>query len=342
MEVATIVRIFDPIPTDELVTKRGLAIKDIASKYTKNRNLDALLKIANDLVACVADRSHMPDSFANDVTMLINKHSPSFVRDGNELDLLVCALGGALHMMPAARGQSTTLIATDVVAAGLWSGLTFQTPLEEPKLEQLRSLVLERARNWVREAAEAGRTRTPVPDLAVKLAEGADVVAATDAVKTSVAKTVTALKENAALDREELDVLWWALGDWSTALDSQLSRATPLAAAVIGGIELGGLMRRLPAEGHRHLLHRVSQGAKKYSLEEVATATSGARDFLSALHSEDTTLTSCPHLFPVLNTVISGNVSTIGGQGKTTAMDWSARALLESSLLNLPKMIGGL
>ncbi len=342
MEVATLVRIFDPNPTDDLVTKRGLAIKDIAAKYTKNNNLEPLLKVANDLAACVADRDHMPDSFANDVTALINKASSSFVRDGNALDLLVCALGGALQLMPGSRGQSNSLGTIDVVAAGLWSGLSFQSPLADPKLEELRSAVLERSRSWTMVAADAGRTRTTVPDITVKLADGADVATATGALKAGVAKTVNALRDNAALDREELDVLWWALGDWSTALNGQLSRAAPLAAAVVGGIELGALMRRLPADAHRHLVRRIAQGPKKCGLAEIAEATADARASLESIYGDNTTLANCPHVFPVLHTVVTGNVSTVGGNGKMTVVDWGARALLESSLLNLPKMLGGL
>lgn len=340
-DIATHVRIFDPSPSDDTVTKRASAVKDIAARLTKGTQVDVLLQVADDIVACVPDVSNMPEGFATEIAGIINKHSNAYVRDGHELELQVCILLGASQMLGVARPVGGGLSRVDVVAAGLWSGLGFQAPLEEPKLEQLRASVLGRARKWAEEAAEAARKRAPIPDAAWKLPDGADVTAATDAAKAGVTKLVNALRDNASLDREEIDILWWALNDWSPALNTNLSRSTALTGAIVGGIELGALLRRLPADAHRHLLLRHVQGAKRYTLAEVVEATAEVRSALNAALRSNAILSKCPNVLPLLTAVLLGEVGGLEGPGKLTAQEWGARALLESALINLPQMLNG-
>lgn len=338
--VATFVRIFDPEPSDDTVSKRTLTVKDIAVRYTKKSNaLVDLLQAANDLTACAADQGNMPEGFANEIASLINKHSSAYVREDHELELLVCALLGALQAMPLPRppgGLSTV----DIFAAALWSGLGALDPFKEPRLEELRIVVLKRAQAYSMESAEKSRNRDTVPEIAYKLADDATGKVAAETVKDSANRAIKALRENAALDREEINILWWVLGDWSHILGSPLTKSPPLASAVIGGIELAQLLRRIPAEAHKHLLLRNVHGGKRATLIDVLDETASYRSEIAAAYASNAFLSACPFVFPLMTAVIAGE-SAGGGERKLATADWAARSLLENTLLNTSHMLSG-
>jgi hypothetical protein len=53
-DVATHVRIFDPDPSDDLVTKRTAVVKDLAAKLVNDRDIDALIAVADGIAkACI-------------------------------------------------------------------------------------------------------------------------------------------------------------------------------------------------------------------------------------------------------------------------------------------------
>src|SRR5262249_7023111 len=45
---------------------------------------------------------------------------------------------------------------------------------------------------------------------------------------------------------EEVDMLWWHLGDWSDLLGKARSKITGSAVPIVSGIELGSLVQRVP------------------------------------------------------------------------------------------------
>lgn len=54
------------------------------------------------------------------------------------------------------------------------------------------------------------------------------------------------LKSDAVRLAEEIDMLWWHIGDWSELLDKPRGSVPEQAVAVMSGAELGGLVRQLP------------------------------------------------------------------------------------------------
>src|SRR5438105_3270642 len=138
-DIAVVVRIFDPEPTDDLVDKRGKAIADIASRFANRKKVIEILQLTNDLAVSVGPKGNVVPTLATEIEGAIKKESTAFVKDGEDLQITACALAGALQHLEDATPSRGPLTATDLFAAGLWSALSIQAKRAEPKLETLRT-----------------------------------------------------------------------------------------------------------------------------------------------------------------------------------------------------------
>jgi hypothetical protein len=87
------------------------------------------------------------------------------------------------------------------------------------------------------------------------------------------------LKNDAVRMAEEIDMLWWHIGDWSDLLDKPRGSVPELAVAVVSGTELGGLVRQLPGPyGAYGILRRTAGKAadQKANIKMVIDAIDAA------------------------------------------------------------------
>ena len=161
-----------------------------------------------------------------------------------------------------------------------------------------------------------------------------NVASVTNNLKEATAGTVDALKRNAALDREEIDFLWWALLGRSRLLKRQLSAIIEPTRIVAAGIEGAKLLRRLPCEVHREIVLRTLDQDPQLNLTELLEAIGADRDQLiqGFDHSE---ATAHPTVFPLLNALVTGNGSTLGADIKRSVSEWGERALLEAGFTKM-------
>jgi hypothetical protein len=225
----------------------------------------------------------------------------------------------------------------DILAIGLWSALSFQSPRTEAKIESLRSELLDAGRDLALRSAESSRKRAAVSDYALKMAEHeAEGWAGFDKhFKPEFKRIVGALRSNAALDREELDVLWWVLEDWSELLNRRFSTNSTAASAIASGIEAGRLLRRLPSETHKHLVLRNVLEDATLSMTELLKALEPEAPKLAGAHAENEVLSSCPSIFPLLSRIASNQFRGSASKEKRQLSEWAVRALLESAILRL-------
>ena len=247
------IRIFDAEPTDDLVEKRTNAINDLSDSFFKRKSSHEILQLANDLSGAVATNGSVSNSLASEIETAIKSYSPAFVHAGNELQTLVCALLAILQYLESASPSKGHLLKADVFAAGIWSALSFQPVRAETKLEALRSEILKRSQVMIMETSYSSRKRAEVPDISIKVPEAPDWETYSSAQTKGALKTIKSLRDNATLDREELDLLWWILSDWSLLLNETFSSSPNEAAAIARGIEAAHLLRRLPGDAHKHL-----------------------------------------------------------------------------------------
>jgi hypothetical protein len=177
-------------------------------------------------------------------------------------------------------------------------------------------------------------------DLNVAAADPFDAANVAKSVNSGLRVAFNALRTNAAIDREEIDLLWWVLSDWSTLLDRRYSGMTnPVTAALSSGIEAGRMLRRFPADAHRNLvLRHVKQGAL-ISLADMIVSLGDDRILLANAFSGQTIIAACPAVFPLLGALISGSATHIRAKQKRPVSEWAARALLETAALHVTSLL---
>jgi hypothetical protein len=349
--IATHIRIFAADPSDDLVEKRTDAIGEIANIFKGRRDVGELLQTANDLAVAVQQGGELSAALTTSIEGAIRKKSTAFVADKHGLEMLACGMSGALH---AVSGNSAlrhgALSISDVLSFGLWSALSFQKPRTEPKIEQLRDELLQTAQAHCVAVARDSRQRIKVPDPEFKEApkkkEGEpetpfDASAVNDGLKP-FKNAIADLRSNAAVDREEIDLLWWVLSDWSSLLGRCFSdeKGNGAAAAVAAGLEVGRMIRRAPAEAHRHLVLRNVRAGKDLSLQELLTAIGADRAALAPTEAQ-TYITQCPAVFPLSAALQTGAASDSRAKIKRPLSEWAGRALLESSIAHLCSHLAG-
>ncbi|MBW8468757.1 MAG: hypothetical protein K0M67_10885 [Thiobacillus sp.] len=339
--MAKYVRIFWPDPKDEDVNRRNVAIETIQAWISAFEDSWAAIQLASALADSVVD-GQARDVFAVKVEQaIVGAGSAAFVRESHDLEIVVVTLVSVLDLF---RREPDSLGGTpvDALAAALWSALSFQPPIVQEPIELLRQEVLVAARDRTMQIAERSRKRVSVPEIGpLVLSESQPTgTKASAAYRKATEPLVKALRENAELDREELEFLWWTLEDWSDALEGRLSDANPLVRAVVAGIDGASKLRRLPASGHRNVVLRGVPAGTRAALPALLAALGDLRSTLAKSIGLDRVGQSSAAV-PLLATIASGDASRVGADIERDAREWGARALLEGSILQVKMLQGG-
>jgi hypothetical protein len=339
--MAKYVRIFWPDPKDEDVNRRNAAVVTLQSWISTFDKPWAAIRLASALADGAADGKAREDFAVEVARAIVGAGSAAFVREGRDLEIIVVALVSALDLIRK-EPDDTGWTPVDALAAGLWSALSFQAPVTQEPIELLRQEVLVAARGRTMLIAERSRKRATVPEVGLlALAEAYPTgTRANTAYRKATEPLVKALRENADLDREELEFLWWAIEDWSDALDGRLSDADPLVRAVVAGIDGASKLRRLPASGHRNVVLRGVPAGGAAALTALLAALGDHRSTLAKSISADRVGKSAT-VFPLLAAIVSGNVDSAGSDIERDAREWGARALLEGGVLQVAMLRGG-
>lgn len=326
-DLAKYMRIYDPSPADESVTKRKAAAKEVATQLRKTAGTANLVKLGASIARSFVSGS-VPDPLGASVAEAIKKHAPSFIREERELEVVVIAAAGVFEVLEG-RDTTATVSRNDILAAALWSALAGQAALAEPKIEQLRQDVLESARDWCLRRAEDSRERRVFADIPAAGEDDLGQVAKALAAATIAIQT---LQHNAILDREELDIGWWAQGGRSPVLHRAYEGLEPSVRGVVRGMELGILMRRLPASAHHSLMLAGVAEVEPLTLSTLLERLGDHREPLAEKIPGRVVVDQCPEVFLLLTALASGAAE---GEAEITGDEWAARALLEAGLANL-------
>lgn len=318
--------------TNEDVDSRRAAVTKLTAAWGKIKQTAEITEKAAAIAAALGGDGTPPAALASEVEAVVQKSASAFLAAERPLEVAVCAGMAAVAIMAAEPGKSGWTIA-DVYANGLWQALSFQQPLMDAKREMLRQEVLDLARTHSVKSANAARERDAVPDLGpLTVTWNGDDSTTTTNFKETTEKTITALRRNAALDREELDFLWWAQLSRSRALNRQLTTIAEPVRLVAAGLEGAGLLRRLPADVHREIVLRTLDADPQLTLAELLTEIGEDRQALMqqlpAGHWDAT-----PTVFPLLSALATGTPPD--HDFPRHASDWGARALLEAGLARM-------
>ncbi|WP_272016148.1 GTPase-associated system all-helical protein GASH [Pseudomonas aeruginosa] len=331
--IAVHMRISGVTVSDEDVNSRRAAATSLATNWAKGKTAADIVSKVADIAEALGGNGNPPPALGAEVQGAIQKKSSSFLYEERPLDISVCAGMAMVSVLEGNPGTGGWTI-TDVYASALWSALTYQPTLEAERRENLRREVLDAAAAWSTKSAEKARTRTDVPDpSAVKITIDASN-AVTNNVKEAMTNTIEALRRNAALDREELDFLWWAQLGRSRLLNKQLSALTEPTRIIAAGIEGARMLRRLPCEVHREIVLRTLDQNPELDLAELLAALGDDRKVLGAPFSEGN-VAAHPAVFPLLHALATGEIDESGALVKRHVSEWGARALLEAGLAKM-------
>jgi hypothetical protein len=228
-----------------------------------------------------------------------------------------------------------------MLAASLWSALSFQPVVAEEPIEMLRQELLSASQKRTLLISERSRQRARVPEVGTLIISEEDPAGGKSnaAYRRATEPLVKALRENAELDREELEFLWWMIEDWSDLLDGRRSDASPLTHAVVAGIDGASKLRRLPSSGHRNVVLRGIPDGSLASLTDLVASLSNYLEPLSASVNA-TRAKAARNVFPLVAAIVTGDASCPGGAAERRAREWGARALLEAGILHVATMRG--
>jgi hypothetical protein len=326
--IAVHLRISGVIVSDNDVDSRRAAATSLVTSWKKETAVSKIVSRAADVAEALGGDGNPSSALGVEIQNAVQKKSSSFLYEERPLDVSVCAGMAMVSMFsdnPGDGGWSTT----DVYATALWSALAYQPVLEAERRENLRREVLSAAEKWCAASANKARERTKVPDpseVTITINEG-NVV--TSDFQKAMATTVETLRRNAALDREELDFLWWAQLGRSRLLNRGLSAIKEPTRVVSAGIEGARMLRRLPCEVHREIVLRTLDQDSELDLAELLAAIGDDRMALGAAFTEGH-VAAYPTVFPFLHALANNVVEGSGAVVKRRVSEWGSRALLEA------------
>lgn len=320
-------------PTDDEVNSRRAAGTALAVAWAKPKATAAAIERAQQVAAALwCDLP--PALLAAEVETAVQAHSSSFLASDRPLEVGICAAVAVTGMLES-KISVDGLTQVDLFATALWCALSFQPALQDAKREAMRGEVLEMVRVRAMEASEMARARSSVDDF------GAFAVAVGDEAKTAATfkkatgDTIKALRRNAALDREEIDFLWWTLVARSRVFKKPLQSIDEPVRAVVAGIEAAQYLRRLPCEVHRELVLRSLDANPSLSLSGLIAALGESREKIATAFSSTVDPTAQPLVFPLLNAIHTGVIDADGASVERSCEDWGARALIEAGILRM-------
>ena len=334
MDIAKCVLIFEPEPSDDLVIRRGSAIKALRTQFLKNASISKLMEIASGVCEVFRESPAMPNVLAIQVEKAIKRYSPSFVWDDSDLEMGVyaaAAVAQSFNFRSKGKEVRDGLFASDVLAVALWSAASFLPPCNASKLERFRVLAIKAARSHILKTSLETRARYDVP----ALESFADEEITYEVFEQATAPTVNALRINAALDREEIDLLWWVLSGVSEIFGQPLLSLSQEVRAVTTGVEIGALMRALPTQSHRNLALRGLDEAGSVSLLGLLEALGEDCSVIADSFKEESLIDNAPLVFPLLSAIRLGKSTGLAADSPRPLSEWGARALLERAILQI-------
>lgn len=260
-------RMVDPDPSSETLEKRKASVMDFVGRLTAEEDKDYKL-----LIACTAavvngfETGFSQDSpLVEAVVKAIRDHQPAFPKDlsENALELRACCAISLGELLARSQQEGQRRHAL-LVSSLLRSAVPIRPSTREKHLRRVLEELCVAASSVEEQAAITRRQRRPVSLEALeKITAPADVPTFWKSLLPAMRACFAALQDQAAADREELEVLWWLYAGFSTAARQPLPRLDPGVAALCCGGELANLVLIPPLESTREMVRRETERGKK-------------------------------------------------------------------------------
>jgi len=298
-------RIADTQPTDEKVLKRTESAQALLDDLAKNR--DILLDFVQGIVAGFTSAPFTQES--QSVVLLIKaiKDRGTLPQDlkENAVELravAAIALGELLTHQPQGIPTDESILA----ALSFRSALSLRPPATEKHIRWMLDTLLNASDAVLQLAAQLRRKRgTPALQQLAGIAESA--TPAKDLWTVVVPAVKAALREStaqAAIDREEVETLWWMFTAYSEVGKKPLAGLEPAAAAFCSGVELAQRALLPPALSAVAMVARAVESGRKTSALGAVSLQDAAKDWsqtmLDALSPADESWAAPIQRYPAL------------------------------------------
>lgn len=325
-------RITGMVPTNEDVDSRRAAASALSSAWLKIKDASKIVSKSAEIAEALSGDGTPSEQLGTEVQKAVQKKASAFLYTERPLEVGVVAGMAAVSMLSSEPDGNGWTVA-DVYSNALWLALAFQPALQDEKRENLRQEVLNLARRRSVASAEKARERGTVPDMGALTVE-IEGESVTNNFQDAALSTIHALRRNAALDREELDFMWWSLLARSRLVGRPLGAISEPLRLVASGIEATALLRRLPAEVHRDLVLRTVDVDPELDLVGLLADIGDHRERLvSGIVVNN--VEAHPTVFPLLNAISTGAADGPNSDVRRPASIWGARALLEAALTRM-------
>jgi hypothetical protein len=259
-------RVVSTTPTEDTIKARKLAVQSLVEKIDQSGDYDLL-------AACVVgairgfDSGFSPANVIEAIVSSIQEHQQAFPSDlaDNAMELRVCAsvsVGEIVNReMDLNKEPSDDAVFASAV---LISGLGFRPEIQEQYLRAMIDELNDVAYRTYERAAIEKRKRSEL-DLGAltKMSEPSDIPTLWKSLLPFLKASFEQLDTQASSDREELDVLWWLFGNYSTGAKKHLNALKPHEAALCAGTEVADLTRVPSYEGVREMASKAAETNRK-------------------------------------------------------------------------------
>lgn len=268
-------RIADVQPADEKVRKRTQSATDLLNQIRAEDSRDVVLALLQGVVMGFDKAPFTQDSPVVALLIKAVKDHDAFPNDlkenATELRAVAAIVLGELLTASVTDGGDDD---ANLAALAIRSALTLRPQNGDKHIRWALSELLgagDQLLNTV--ALQRRRRRNAALQDAKKMKESAPANPA-DLWTVVVPKMKAALEEaanQAAIDREELETLWWLFGGYSEVSQKPLLELSPSAAAFCSGIELARRSLLPPSPNAPAMVKRATEtGRKPASLAEIS------------------------------------------------------------------------
>jgi hypothetical protein len=235
------VRLVHPAPTDEMITQRKSIITGLLSKFDTEKDVSQACRMVTAAVAGLTPGNPIDTAFAESLVASTREHQPAFPADltENALDLQLSALLVVGEILVRNPGKTRWTAPRALISEMAISAHQLRPIVSGQHLGSIQSEVMAQAKVVLSRAAEKARERPEISleQLSAIPAEG-DAAVLWNALKPILIKELTSIGRAAAVDRDELEVLWWIYNAYSSLFAKPLSELSAFEVGLAAATEL--------------------------------------------------------------------------------------------------------
>jgi hypothetical protein len=308
-------------PTDEMVTRRKAIVASVLTSFDSEQDVDEVFRLVSAAITGLSPDIAADVEYGQVLTDVTKDHHAAFpsLLSENALDLQLTACLAVGELLMRRGGKQVWMEPQTAVASVCVSSAGLSPNGKGLHLTGVQDALLAASRDRLTRAAAKVRTRPEYDSAELdELAPSGDVAAFWGQLKPFLESAFETLTRVSAIDRDELEVLWWLYNDRSLVFGKALSEMAAYDVAFAAPIELvNRALCPAPSSLTNIVLGHVARGSGKPSngrkaLKSVIGAWSVEiiRSLLPKEEDVQTLVSTCPKVLPL--TWIAGKIADSG------------------------------